>query len=46
MVDILQRFDIDCVLDVGAHYGEFGQFVQKEFEKWAVIVRESGAKAD
>src|SRR5215471_3629893 len=28
MVDILQRFNIDCVLDVGAHYGEFGQLLR------------------
>jgi tripartite-type tricarboxylate transporter receptor subunit TctC len=31
---------------VGGTPAQFGQFVQKEFEKWAAIVRESGAKAD
>lgn len=28
MVDVLHRFNIDCVLDVGAHYGEFGQLLR------------------
>ena len=25
---------------------QFGQFVQREFEKWRVVVRESGAVAE
>jgi tripartite-type tricarboxylate transporter receptor subunit TctC len=25
---------------------EFGQFVQREFEKWKLVVRESGATAE
>jgi tripartite-type tricarboxylate transporter receptor subunit TctC len=25
---------------------QFGQFVQREFEKWRVVVRESGATAE
>jgi tripartite-type tricarboxylate transporter receptor subunit TctC len=28
---------------VGRTPAEFGQFVQREFEKWKLIVRESGA---
>jgi len=31
---------------VGGSAAQFGQFIQKEFEKWRVIVRESGATAD
>jgi tripartite-type tricarboxylate transporter receptor subunit TctC len=31
---------------VGGSSAQFGQFIQKEFEKWRVIVRESGATAD
>jgi len=31
---------------VGGSAQQFGQFVQKEFEKWRVIVRESGATAE
>ena len=31
---------------VGGSPQQFGQFVQKEFEKWRVIVRDSGATAD
>lgn len=31
---------------VGGSPAQFGQFIQKEFEKWRVIVRESGATAD
>jgi tripartite-type tricarboxylate transporter receptor subunit TctC len=31
---------------VGGSPQQFGQFVQKEFEKWRLIVRESGATAD
>ena len=31
---------------VGGSPQQFGQFVQKEFEKWRVIVRESGATAE
>jgi FkbM family methyltransferase len=28
MVDVLEHFRIDCVLDVGAHYGEFGKLLR------------------
>jgi tripartite-type tricarboxylate transporter receptor subunit TctC len=31
---------------VGGTPGEFGQFVQREYEKWKLIVREAGATAD
>ncbi len=31
---------------VGGSAAQFGQFIQKEFEKWRVIVRDSGATAD
>ena len=31
---------------VGGTPAQFGQFVQKEYEKWKVIVRESGASAE
>ena len=31
---------------VGGTPQQFGQFVQKEFEKWRVVVRESGATAE
>ena len=31
---------------VGGSPAQFGQFVQKEFEKWKVIVLESGARAE
>lgn len=31
---------------VGGSAAQFGQFIQKEFEKWRAIVRESGATAD
>jgi tripartite-type tricarboxylate transporter receptor subunit TctC len=31
---------------IGGTPGEFGQFVQREYEKWKVVVRESGATAD
>ena len=31
---------------VGGTAAEFGQFVQREYEKWKLIVRESGATAD
>jgi tripartite-type tricarboxylate transporter receptor subunit TctC len=31
---------------VGGTSGEFGQFVQREYEKWKLIVREAGATAD
>jgi tripartite-type tricarboxylate transporter receptor subunit TctC len=31
---------------VGGSPAQFGQFVQKEYEKWKVIVRESGASAE
>jgi hypothetical protein len=31
---------------VGGSPAQFGQFVQKEFEKWRVVVRESGATAE
>ena len=31
---------------VGGTSAEFGQFVQREYEKWKVIVHESGATAD
>ena len=29
LVDILNRLQIDCILDVGAHYGEFGQMLRE-----------------
>jgi tripartite-type tricarboxylate transporter receptor subunit TctC len=31
---------------VGGTPGQFGQFVQKEYEKWKLIVRDSGASAE
>jgi tripartite-type tricarboxylate transporter receptor subunit TctC len=31
---------------VGGSPAQFGQFVQKEYEKWKVIVRDSGAQAE
>jgi tripartite-type tricarboxylate transporter receptor subunit TctC len=31
---------------VGGTPAEFGQFVQREYEKWKLVVRESGATAD
>ena len=31
---------------VGGTPAEFGQFVQREYEKWKVVVRESGATAE
>ncbi len=31
---------------VGGSPAQFGQFVQKEYEKWKVIVRDSGASAE
>jgi tripartite-type tricarboxylate transporter receptor subunit TctC len=31
---------------VGGTPAEFAQFVQREYEKWKLIVRESGATAD
>ena len=31
---------------VGGRAVEFGQFVRREYEKWEVIVRESGATPD
>jgi tripartite-type tricarboxylate transporter receptor subunit TctC len=31
---------------VGGTPAQFGQFIQKEYEKWKVIVRESGATAE
>jgi tripartite-type tricarboxylate transporter receptor subunit TctC len=31
---------------VGGTPAEFGQFVQREFEKWKLVVRESGATAE
>ena len=31
---------------VGGTPQQFGQFVQREFEKWRVVVRESGATAE
>ena len=30
----------------GGSAAQFGQFVQRETEKWRVIVKESGAKAE
>ena len=31
---------------VGGTPAEFGQFVQREYEKWKLVVRESGATAE
>jgi len=31
---------------VGGAPAQFAQFVQREYEKWRVIVRESGARAE
>jgi tripartite-type tricarboxylate transporter receptor subunit TctC len=31
---------------VGGPPEQFGQFVQKEYEKWRIVVRESGATAE
>jgi hypothetical protein len=31
---------------VGGPPEQFGQFVQREYEKWKVVVRESGATAE
>ena len=31
---------------VGGTPDEFGQFVQREYEKWKSVVRESGATAE
>ena len=48
--DILPALESQMVREgadpVGGTPEQFGQFVQKEFEKWRVIVRESGATAD
>jgi len=31
---------------VGGTPADFGQFVQREYEKWKLVVRESGATAE
>ena len=31
---------------VGGTSDEFGQFIQREYEKWKLIVLEAGARAD
>ena len=31
---------------IGGTPAEFGQFVQREYEKWKLVVRESGATAE
>ena len=33
-------------MSFGGTPAQFAQFVQREYEKWRVIVRESGARAD
>lgn len=48
--DVLPALEAQLVREgadpVGGSPAQFGQFVQKEYEKWKVIVRESGATAE
>ena len=48
--DVLPSLEAQLVREgadpVGGTPQQFGQFVQKEFEKWRVVVRESGATAE
>ena len=48
--DVLPALEAQMVREgadpVGGTPAQFGQFVQKEYEKWKVIVRDSGASAE
>ncbi|KQT10940.1 Bug family tripartite tricarboxylate transporter substrate binding protein [Ramlibacter sp. Leaf400] len=48
--DVLPSLEAQLIREgadpVGGSPEQFGQFVQKEFEKWRVVVRESGASAE
>ena len=48
--DVLPSLEAQLVREgadpVGGSPAQFGQFVQKEYEKWKLIVRESGATAE